>query len=276
MTSIHAQIPEELKDAVKEARRRGNEGGDNIPEVDEEQEERPSGLRTTSSSSSVVMKKRPAPPKLTPTNSGSGFDRISPTGRRNDAQAAFPFPTQDEDESDEEEDAAAASKENDPSLSPSPVSPAPPSPRRNILGKRPLSALPTPIDPDLTDGETDEHDVRSPSDQNIANNVSHTPQQPQQSTAPARKSPKLSELSKGVNASGRIRDDVQIYEDSNTGEGKENLGSGGEKSVTVKKAASGASTAAPGVTAKPAAARKVSTTSTSSGKGKARAGLRRL
>jgi ubiquitin-conjugating enzyme E2 S len=275
MTSIHAQIPAEMKAAVTEARRRGDEGNKDIPE---KQPNRPAGPRTTSSSSSVVMKKRAEPPRLTLTNSTSG-SALTTVGvgtlssrRRNGLQPSVL--THDEEES-EEEDAATASKENNPSLSPSPVSPAPPSPQRNILGKRPLSALPTPIDPDLTDEEADEDDLLSPSERNVANNLTQTPQPSQQSNGPARKSPKLSELCKGVNvnASGRIRDDVQIYEDSNTGEGKENLGSGGEKAHGMKKVVSGT---APAVAPKPSAARKVSTASAGNGKGKARAGLRRL
>jgi ubiquitin-conjugating enzyme E2 S len=276
MTSIHAQIPENMKSAVKEARRRGDEDGEQIPE---DEDERPAGPRTTSNTSSVVMKKRADHPRLSPNNSTEGSHAtsgigigISSTGAMDNSDLTVL--AQAEEDSDQE-DAAAASKENDPSLSPSPVSPAPQSPRRNVLGKRPLSALPTPIDPDLTGDDVDDNDLMSPSEQNIANNVLQTPQQSQQSSAPARKSPKLSELSKGVNASGRIRDDVQIYEDNNTGEGKENLGSAGEKSMAVKKASNGTSAPQGSAAPKAAAARKFNG-SISSGKNKARAGLRRL
>lgn len=88
---------------------------------------------------------------------------------------------------DDDEDEADACKENNPSLSPLPVSPPRPppsamslfpngSPRRNVLGKRPLSTLPTPADPDsLVDVDDDglsrrDADTMSPSEQNIANN----------------------------------------------------------------------------------------------------------
>ena len=207
--------------------------------------------------------------------------------------------------SDDDDDEANASKENDPSLSPSPVSPALPSPRKNILGKRPLSALPTPIDPDIDEDDTT---GPSPSERNIAINSPYFPADEQPCagtlTSRPRKSPKLAERSREVNASSRSKDEQDAIEsvitpfedddaaddDSTTtrkefvhgalDEGKENVTEGAharrEKSTIVKM---GVSSALPGIPA-PAAARKVSTASTASngsGKGiKPRVGLRRL
>lgn len=251
MTSIHASIPREMRAAVAEARRRGDDSTSDIPE---EKKGRPEVPRAAASSTSVVMKRRPHPLRS--------------------VQSA-PASTDHAESEDEDDDPASASKENDPSLSPSPVSPIPTSPRRHVLGKRPLSDLPPPLDPDLEAEGND--DAGSPSEQNITNNISRTPQPPSQSSgAPMRKSPKLMELVKGVNASGRIRDDdAQIYEDSNTGEGKENMGSGGqEKATPIEKKAVAGSTPNGTGTPKPASVRKASAPGT--GKGKARVGLRRL
>lgn len=80
--------------------------------------------------------------------------------RANPAPAA-----NDEQSDDEDEDEASASKENDPSISPSPVSPPTSMPiRRNtVLGKRPLSDLPTPLD--------EEQSSLSASERNIAANT---------------------------------------------------------------------------------------------------------
>ena len=71
-----------------------------------------------------------------------------------------------------EDDEVSASKENDPSISPSPVSPPPTiQPRRNtILGKRPLSDLPTPEEPP-SDDESQTHSHLSASERNIAANT---------------------------------------------------------------------------------------------------------
>ncbi|KAI9839830.1 MAG: hypothetical protein M1819_000020 [Sarea resinae] len=212
MTSIHAIIPKELKAAVTEAKRRGEEEGTAIPE--EKEESSTSSGRTTSSS--VVMKKKPhlAHPSMLRVNSAlSSSSSSSSVQPRQTAQNA-------EDSSDSEEDEASASKENDPSLSPSPVNSLPPSPRKHILGKRPLSDLPTPVDPDeeyFGAIEKDE-DGLTASERNIANNIAAEPQRDQRSvstassTNPRNKSPKLTERGKGINASGRLRQDIDDNE----------------------------------------------------------------
>ncbi|KAI9880354.1 MAG: hypothetical protein M1830_003965 [Pleopsidium flavum] len=291
MTSIHASIPSDLKEAVLAAKRRGEEAG---TEIREDVEQRRATSQRATSLSQVIMKRRPQLPQLTSsrTQSALSIDRVQ---RASSELSAHNPSSQQPDEIealDDDIDETTASKENDPSLSPSPISPAIPSPRRNILGKRPLSALPTPIDPDAED----EANSLSPSERNIANNAPYFPSDQHCTGAPGsrpRKSPKLAERSKEVNSSGRVRDDtdgapvIRPFEDKDeagTGkecvsldEGKENVTEGNawkEKSSVVKKGLPSA------VVAKPAATRKVSTASTSSaGSGKnakPRIGLRRL
>lgn len=146
MTSIHARIPPNLKDAVLAAKRRGEVAG---MVTKEDLDERPSTKRKASSSSSVVMKKK-TQAFLSPS---SGVPANGPSDRN--------------DNSDEDaEDEASASKENDPSQSPSPVTVQ--SPRRPALTKRPLSDLPIPIEPELDDEDAS---GLSPSELNIANNT---------------------------------------------------------------------------------------------------------
>jgi len=96
----------------------------------------------------------------------------------------------------EEEDEHSASKENDPMLSPSPV-PAQP-PRPPMLVKRPLSDLPTPIEPD---DEFAEAACVSPSDQNVLNNTFQFPND-MASNEPC-KAPPLAERSRAANFTGR-------------------------------------------------------------------------
>ena len=136
------------------------------------------------------------------------------------------------DENDDENNISA--KENDPSLSPSPVKFAPPSPRKNAHGKRPLSVLTMPMEHDpftisastRMSAETDDEEMLTASEKNIAANHGISDEEQEQeydssSSPPQRKSPKLSVLNKGTNASGRIRDDINannvnvgIFEDA--------------------------------------------------------------
>ena len=136
------------------------------------------------------------------------------------------------DENDDENNISA--KENDPSLSPSPVKFAPPSPRKNAHGKRPLSVLTMPMEHDpftisasaRTSAGTDDEEMLTASEKNIAANHGIPEEEQEQeydssSSPPQRKSPKLSVLNKGTNASGRIRDDINannvnvgIFEDA--------------------------------------------------------------
>lgn len=293
MTSIHASIPSELKEAVLAAKRRGEEAG---TEVREDTDSKRVPTRKVTTSSQVVMKQRPQLPDFCSKRSESGSNVSSaqsatmqslPNDHSSEQVEGTEAPDDDNDET-------TAAKENDPSLSPSPVSQAFPSPRRNTLGKRPLSDLPTPIDPDA---DEDEDNVLSPSERNIANNAPYFPSDQRHISTPGsrpRKSPKLAERSKAVNSSGRLRDDIAPapiitpFEDADTDvphkecvsldEGKENVTEGNAwkgKSAVVKKSLSSAAPAKPA-----AAGRKVSAASTSSaGSGKnakPRIGLRRL
>ena len=174
MTSIHASIPLDLREASINARRRGEDPGTALRKgVNERPELRGKGT----SLSSVIMKKLP--------------QRIasdqSIQAQRDD--------TQTPNNSAGEDDNMSASKENDPSLSPSPVFPPG---RRPTLTKRPLSDLPCPIEPQ----EPQETSCLSPSDQNIINNA------PSGSTSEAvHRGPQLSERNSSANTSGRIIND---------------------------------------------------------------------
>ena len=176
MTSIHARIPPNMKDAVLAAKRRGEVAG-TVTKAD--LDERPSIKRKISGSSSVVMKKTQA--FFSPSSEILANERSD----RNDY-------------SDDAEDEASASKENDPSQSPSPITL--PSQRRPALTKRPLSDLPIPIEPELDDEDASR---LSPSERNIANNTSSfsghlatNPETPCQNL-------KLAERSRSVNFSFR-------------------------------------------------------------------------
>ncbi|KAI9790538.1 MAG: hypothetical protein M1816_005045 [Peltula sp. TS41687] len=283
MTSIHAMVPQNLREAVMQAKRRGEEEpakGKN-PEV-----KKPAG-----SQRQISLPQRP----------------LSTSQNREEEETQL-------SDDDDDDDEATASKENDPSLSPSPVSAFPPSPRKSGLKKRPLSTLPTPIDPDKLCDEDGGLGI-SASDRNIANNnynskPSRMDNDGETTSRGSRKSPKLSEAAKGVNASGRIRDDdvddctaifapssddmaivapqapqlgptaVPVYPD-----GKENMS--GEKDLppsNISKPATDRVTSLGGAAASSSAAssRKTSGASQSSGgkssgkNGKARVGLRRL
>ncbi|PYI19361.1 hypothetical protein BO99DRAFT_412655 [Aspergillus violaceofuscus CBS 115571] len=291
MTSIHAPVPDDLKSAVAEAKLRGEDAGTMIPvEQDEPRTLRPrKGTRITS----VTMKKRTTrktSARNTPESESSTTPQTvsAAAPSLSSSQPSLPKPslalttdhlthhekdlrhqhhqeqthpaTNDEENNGDDENpsdsesSTNASKENDPSLSPSPVRHRPPPTlRKNIHGKRPLSVLILPMDMDDDDGEDDQSNPDpeltpnpSASDQNIAANQTrstspsssptlsyykhhhnnkthplptrdrdrerdHSPSSPEQ---PRNKSPKLSipkrgaSPMKGVNASGRIRDDV--------------------------------------------------------------------
>ncbi|KAK2782020.1 hypothetical protein FQN52_001244 [Onygenales sp. PD_12] len=199
MTSIHAPIPKDMRDAVMEAKRRGDDSG---AAVLDEEDRLPIGSRKVSTNlSSVVMKK---PVQKNP--EGRRIEKLDIRVKENPRNGSSSSSSQqaNEEESDTE-DAGSASKENDPSLSPSPVCILPPSSRESVLGKRPLSVLSTPSEPEMVlvnDDDAGDDDGMTASERNIAAN---TPQM-QVCEQPQRKSPKLSELSKGVNASGRLRE----------------------------------------------------------------------
>jgi len=206
MTSIHAPIPPHLKDSVTKAKHRGE---DPIS-IRHEQEDTIIHPRQQSLHPDTIRK--PRKPTLS-----------------------------DDTISDSENDEASA-KENNPSLSSTPVHLTPPSPRKNVLGKRPLSVLtmPYPEDPDadmmLIDSDSEhEHGLMTSSEQNISANRTRI-------STPQRKSPKLTLRGK---ASSRLRDDVQIYEDVPdrtltdfsrrfSGDGKENRTATGMKDIELQ------------------------------------------
>ncbi|OJK00303.1 hypothetical protein ASPACDRAFT_60144 [Aspergillus aculeatus ATCC 16872] len=289
MTSIHAPVPDDLKSAVAEAKLRGEDAGTTIPvEQDEPRTLRPrkgtritsvtmkkrttrkTSARNTPESESSTTPQTVSAAAPTPSFSQTSLSKPSLalttdnlTHREEDLrhqdhlqQQTHAAPNNEGNNGDEEtpsdsESSTNASKENDPSLSPSPVRHRPPPTlRKNIHGKRPLSVLTLPMDMDDEDDDNqsdpDPEITPNPSasNQNIAANQTistspsssptlfyykhpskthplptrdresgrdHSPSSPEQ---PRNKSPKLSvpkrgaSPMKGVNASGRIRDDV--------------------------------------------------------------------
>ena len=136
MTSIHAPIPRNLKNAVMEAKRRGEEDGVSLQA---EKEERPAHSKAVSSSTSVVMKSRV----------------IVDTSRPSAPQM---HPVSDDDEQEDN------TKENDPLHSPLLPSRPPSSPRK-VLGKRALSDVPVPTGSDQADSNIEhspDHEANSP------------------------------------------------------------------------------------------------------------------
>ena len=277
MTSIHARIPPELKDLVEAAKQRGEEAGtmrkDNV-------EARPSMARKPASTSGVTMKKAP---QLIVAQSDS-------TARSISAPVPRPQPA------DESSDVEVENDENDPSLSPSPVTIPAASPRRPAHAKRPLSDLPTPVDPDSDDAPGS---TLSPSEQNIAANAPFFPPTVSSLSAEAQEHEqeviKLSERRRSVNfASPRPQQDsnstmIRPFDDAEqkvegeerpkkrvcSAEGKENCG---EKHVEPPVVAepprsASSSTNAPKPTITSTTARKVSAATKAKG---SRIGLRRL
>ncbi|KAL9103793.1 MAG: hypothetical protein Q9163_001202 [Psora crenata] len=144
MTSIHASIPPDLREAASIARRRGE-----VPEVSMQKDDEV--LQSMWEGELAGLSSKTSPRKSPPTYS-----------------AQVPMHTiQSEDESGGEEDETLASKENDPALSPVPVQT--PGPRKSTITKRPLSDLPCPSQHDI--GE--EAKYLSPSEQNIMRNATH-------------------------------------------------------------------------------------------------------
>lgn len=306
MTSIHAPVPADMKEAVTAAKQRGEDAGITIREEDET---RSIGVRKTSATHKVVMKKKMQKEQ------DEGVQSAEPTRLQPEENGLSEARSEEQDvnmdiSEDEDDDPASASKENDPSLSPSPVAIAPPSPRKN---KRPLSVLATWTDPDMVmvDAGEDEFDGMTASEKNIAANIAT---EGSQRPILLRKPSKLAELERGTNApscmwtddSGSHAQDAmdfsgsgrqQIYEDlngslriprRNSGEGKENYGSAvgsKEKAMSMKRVVTGPAGSMPSASmpstllhpskvSKPAAGnRKVSA---AAGKPKPRVGIRRL
>jgi ubiquitin-conjugating enzyme E2 S len=182
MTSIHAPIPHNLRDAVLEAKRTGEERGS---EPHYEVATRPAASRASSIATSAVKKNQ-------------AESSAQDAGQENDNNAlltslGFSDIPDDHGEGDD-------AKENDPSHSPSLVLLNHESNRRNVLGKRPLSELPTPIDPDSTDlnyGTTCIEEKAAPSQPPAADN--------EPSSEPLKKSPKLDISARSLNNYGRVR-----------------------------------------------------------------------
>ncbi|KAJ5794044.1 Ubiquitin-conjugating enzyme E2 [Penicillium paradoxum] len=233
MTSIHAPIPPHLKDAVTEAKLRGEEAGTKLEDKEDDTIlPHPGKQAFTHTIHAKKSTRRTTPFENPPQSSSHSFAQLSP-------------PPTDETMSDSEnDDSASASKENNPSLSPSPVYFAPPSPRK---GKRPLSVLSIPYQADsdsdmmLVDQDSDnETPAMTPNEQNIsANTRSRT-------SSPLRKMPKLSLVSGSINSPGRLRDEMPIFEDIPqlpmqdslrrlSGDGKENRGSATARGSKAKR-----------------------------------------
>ncbi|KAJ6167897.1 hypothetical protein N7497_000740 [Penicillium chrysogenum] len=200
MTSIHAPIPTNLRDAVAEAKIRGEETGTKPEEK---------GKDAVIKRTRKQARTHAATTKKTARNT---------TASENPSQPSNPFaqpspPVTDTTMSDSESDDPAT------------------------LGKRPLSVLsiPYPEDSDAdmmlidSDNDNDAPGMTSNERNITANTRSRT-------SSPLRKTPKLSLLCGGVNASGRLRDGMPIFEDLPqlamqdplrrlSGDGKENRGS---------------------------------------------------
>lgn len=267
MTSIHASVPLDLRDAALAAKRRGEEPGDTTTLEDSEQ--RPTIKSKSVSSSSVIMRKHPQ--RLVSTQS-------APTPR---------LATQAAEISANEEDEDSASKENDPMLSPTPVPVQ--IPRRPTLVKRPLSDLPTPTEPDEESTETS---YLSPSNQNVVNNTFSIPTDAEQSESC--KAASITTQHQAVNFTGRGLQDANpnglaaLAVEANTtddgmrpakricsDESKENMSA--ERLVKLPERPQSATNSATKVAAPaPRKASAPASVGVGNAKGKARIGLRRL
>lgn len=221
MTSIHAPVPTDMTNAVMEAKLKGEEAETMVIQERQQEDSRSAQSRKGTRVQSVTMKKKPT------TQQQQRQQPVDTTPSDHEENE-----NDENDENDDENNISA--KENDPSLSPSPVKFAPPSPRKNAHGKRPLSVLTMPMEHDpftisasaRTSAETDDEEMLTASEKNIAANHGIPEEEQEQeydssSSPPQRKSPKLSVLNKGTNASGRIRDDINannvnvgIFEDA--------------------------------------------------------------
>ncbi|CAI7644267.1 unnamed protein product [Penicillium palitans] len=230
MASIHAPIPPNFNDAVTEAKLRGEEVGTTLEEKEKDAViQRPRKHARAHAAASKKTARNTTASESTPQSSDPSQSSSNPFTQ--------PPPSMTDDTDSESDDPASASKENNPTLSPSPVYFAPPSPRKTALGKRPLSVLsihyPEDSDADMmlidSDNDNDASAMTSNERNITANTCSRT-------SSPLRKTPKLSLLCGGVNASGRLRDEMPIFEDLPqlamqdplrrlSGDGKENRGS---------------------------------------------------
>lgn len=162
MTSIHAPVPFVMKQAVLEAKQRGED-----PEMAArmENEQQTTQSRQETRTTSLVMKKKiPAP-------SQEEFIQQS------NMETTMDYTDNIDDDGGDD------CKENDPSLSPEPVAVIPAAAKRTGPGKRPLSVIPTTpvLDTDIvmfdsaSDDENLSCDGMTASERNIAANSSNSP-----------------------------------------------------------------------------------------------------
>ncbi|KAJ5382820.1 Ubiquitin-conjugating enzyme E2 [Penicillium concentricum] len=240
MTSIHAPIPPNLKGAVTEAKLRGEEAGTAVEQKEDDAIiQRP---RKQARTHTATIKKT--------TRNTTAFEQPSQSYPSESSSNPFAQPspamTDDVMSDSENDDPASASKENNPTLSPSPVYLAPPSPRKTALGKRPLSVLSLPYPEDDADMMLIDSDNDNDTPAMTSNERNITANTRSRTSSPLRKTPKLSLLCGGVNASGRLRDEMPIFEDLPqlpmqdplrrlSGDGKENRGSATARGLKEKR-----------------------------------------
>ena len=180
MTSIHAPIPPNLRDAVIEAKRRGEE--DSTRPL-------PSASQESSSATSTVMRRQSM-------SNTKDARRESDTRPPSSAHSVRDL-SEDCEEGDE-------TKENDPSHSPAPRSGSIEWLRKNALGKRPLSELPTTVDPHATHLDSPLDDCISPYSDGKTS-VSRLPLADSgESPEHVKKSPKLDLSARNLNNYGKV------------------------------------------------------------------------
>jgi ubiquitin-conjugating enzyme E2 S len=217
MASIHAPIPKDIRDAVMEAKRRGEDPqtmvifeGNGLTSL---------AKQSVTNDIRVIMKKRSGQHQEESFSTGGSLGE-QPVQMSGSELESRDIASGDDTSDAEYDDPAIASKENDPSLSPSPVALVPPSPRKSLLGKRPLSVLSTAFDPDtvMLDADGRVFDGMTASEKNIAANNDDVAR-PGSYLTP-RKSPKLSHRHKSVTApNGTPLDDVGNGDNSSSSNG---------------------------------------------------------
>jgi ubiquitin-conjugating enzyme E2 S len=180
MTSIHAPIPASLREAVLKAKRRGEEHGlgeqHNVPE-------RPTASTASSVATSAV-------------GENEATSNAREAARKSDNSASSTTSSFVDLPEDHEEDDDA--KENDLCHSASAAHSSHESSRRHVLGKRPLSELPTPIDLDAVDSSTT--GAKEKASHGQLPTVDSSP-----SSEPVKKSPKLDISARHLNTYGKLR-----------------------------------------------------------------------
>ena len=260
MTSIHASIPSDARDAVLLAKRRGEIAG---TAVGEDTEQRPM-TKGKPASPSTRHPMRKLPECVTHEQS---------------APSTLHQALEDERPASEDEDDTSASKENDPLLSRAPVPVPVPSSRRPSMAKRPLSDL------HIVKPEHDTIDATcsSPLEQSAVNNA--IPSTSIATSYSSRKGLQLAEKSQSLNKTGHNNDNNGMCSDDFDGRATKRICSdfGKEDTLETRGARKLIETVLPTIGAASKvggpSSRKASESSSSgisSVKGKARVGLRRL